>query len=219
MTCDIIATGSSGNAVVIGGNVLVDCGVSWRQLMPYIRQIELLLLTHEHGDHFNRGTIKRLYNERPGLLIGTHKALVGKLAELVPLKSIRVIDSPETEIALRSGFPLYVSCERIPHNAINVCYKLRFARDGKPDERVFYATDTVSLDHVRAESYDLYLVEANHTMADIEARIAEKEANGEYAYEIQAAKNHMSREDAESWLRANAGTNSRYVFLHQHKAR
>lgn len=85
------------------------------------------------------------------------------------------------------------------------------------NERAFYATDTSNLDGIKARDYDLYLVEANHTQAEIEARIAAKQAAGEFAYEYAAAKNHLSREQAMDWLAENMGPNSRYVFLHQHK--
>lgn len=85
------------------------------------------------------------------------------------------------------------------------------------NERLFYATDTGTLDHIEAKDYDLYLIEANHTRAEIEARIAEKQARGEFSYETRAAQNHLSQEQALEWLAHNAGPNSRYVFLHQHK--
>ena len=39
---------------------------------------------------------------------------------------------------------------------------------------MFYATDTSTLDHITAKDYDLYLIEANHTRSEIEARIADK---------------------------------------------
>lgn len=84
-------------------------------------------------------------------------------------------------------------------------------------ETIFYATDTSTLDHIEAKNYDYYLIEANHTKAEIEARIAEKQAQGEFAYEVRAARNHLSQEQANEWLTRNAGPNSKYVFLHQHR--
>lgn len=84
-------------------------------------------------------------------------------------------------------------------------------------ERAFYATDTSTLDHIEAKDYDYYLIEANHTRAEIEARIAEKQARGEFAYETRAAQNHLSQEQTMDWLARNAGPNSKYIFLHQHK--
>ena len=71
--------------------------------------------------------------------------------------------------------------------------------------------------HPEAKGYDLYMIEANHTRAELEARLAEKEAAGEYAYERRAAENHLSYEQAVEWLTANMGPNSLWVPMHGHK--
>lgn len=76
-----------------------------------------------------------------------------------------------------------------------------------------------SLDGIEAKNYDLYLVEANHTRAELAARLAAKEAVGEYAYERRAAEVHLSREQALDWLAENLGSRSRYLLIHQHKER
>lgn len=49
MTYEVIATGSSGNAVLINGEILIDCGVSWKKIQPYAKRLKLVLLTHEHS--------------------------------------------------------------------------------------------------------------------------------------------------------------------------
>lgn len=83
-------------------------------------------------------------------------------------------------------------------------------------ERMFYATDTGTLDGIEAKGYDLYMIEANHTRAELKARRDAKIAAGEFSYEVEAERNHLSREQAEDWLYRNMGANSEYVFLHQH---
>ena len=49
MDYEIISTGSDGNAVIINGKVLIDCGVSFSALKPYYRNLKLVLLTHIHS--------------------------------------------------------------------------------------------------------------------------------------------------------------------------
>ena len=49
MTCDVIATGSKGNAVLLNGCLLFDCGVSWSRLQPYAKDISIVFLTHTHS--------------------------------------------------------------------------------------------------------------------------------------------------------------------------
>lgn len=107
---------------------------------------------------------------------------------------------------------LTVRPERLVHNVPNCGYKLMSG-----GERIFYATDTGTLDGVEARDFDWYFVEANHQREELEARIKLKKAAGEYAYECEAKRNHLSREQAEDWLYQQMGPKSQYVFLHQHR--
>ena len=79
MKYDIISTGSKGNAVVIEDKILIDCGVNYKALKPYVPCLQLVLLTHEHGDHFYPSCIKTLARERPTLRFGCCKWLYKNL--------------------------------------------------------------------------------------------------------------------------------------------
>ena len=59
-------------------------------------------------------------------------------------------------------------------------------------------------------------MEEKYEEDEIKRRIEEKKANGEYVYEIQAAKRHLSMESATEWLYANMTEKSRYVYMHGH---
>lgn len=216
MTYDIIATGSSGNAVVINGEILIDCGVSMKKLREsgYIKSLKLVLLTHEHGDHFKADTVRALHKERPALRWGCCEWMVPHLLEAGVGK--RVIDVFEVGDG-HNGYDYskihsYIVPVPLVHDVPNCGYRIITGSD-----YLFYATDTSTLDHIVAKNYGFYLIEANHTRAEIEARIAEKQARGEFAYETGAAQNHLSQEQALDWLARNAGPNSLYVFLHQHR--
>ena len=214
MTYDIIATGSSGNAVVINGEILIDCGVSMKKLREsgYIKSLKLVLLTHSHGDHFCPSTVRALHKERPALRWGCCEWMVPHLLEAGVDKRVIDVLANNLVIAYPGTNIKAVEAVNLIHDAPNCGYKLNL--DG---ERLFYATDTSTLDHIEAKNYDLYMIEANHTRVEIEARIAEKQARGEFAYETRAEQNHLSQEQAMDWLARNAGPNSKYVFLHQHK--
>lgn len=210
MMYNIISTGSKGNAVVINNKILIDCGVPYKMLEPYIKPLRLVLLTHEHGDHFVHSTVRHLHKERPTLRFGCCEWMVGHLLEAGVDKRVIDVFTPKS-CAEYSG-----ACTIVPeplfHNVPNCGYHIYM--DGK---RLFYATDTGTLDGITAKGYDLYMVEANHTKADIAARAAEKQARGEYAYEFRAAENHLSQEQTEDWLYQNMGPCSLYVFLHGHE--
>lgn len=216
MTYEIISTGSKGNAVVLDGAILVDCGVSWKKLRPYAQKLRLVLLTHIHGDHFKPATVRALHRERPGLRWCCCPWMVEPLLEAGV--SRRVIDVVEA-----GGFgayhsdtlsDFYVHPVSTLHNVPNCAWRI-----GRAGETIFYATDCATLDGIRATDYDWYFIEANHKEAELEARLAAKLEAGEFAYEAAARENHMSEEQAMAWLRENMGPNSRYVLLHQHEDR
>ena len=212
MTYEVISTGSQGNAVLIQGGILIDCGVSFRKLEPYEKQIQLVLLTHRHGDHFKPRTVAVLAYARPTLRWGCCAWMVQPLVDAgVDRRKIDVL-SPG-EIYRYNGLA-EISPEHLHHNVPNCGYRIKIGA-----ERLFYAKDCGTLDGIEAKNYDLYLIEANHTKAEIEARIAEKLEAGQFAYEYAAAQNHLSREQAMDWLSENAGPNSMYQFLHQHHNR
>lgn len=212
MTYEIISTGSQGNAVVIERKILVDCGVSWKSLRPKVKELDLVLLTHIHGDHFIPATVRALHQERPALRWGCCKWMVGPLlaAGVAP----KLIDplAPGTAYSYHtSAGEAIISPVRLTHDVPNCGYHLTIA-----GQKAFYATDTGTLDGIEAPGYDLYMIEANHTQEELAHRAAEKLAAGEFSYEAKAARNHLSREQAEAWLAQNAGPKSRFVFLHQH---
>lgn len=221
MTYNIIATGSKGNAVLINDEILIDCGVSWKKLEPYAKKLKLVLLTHRHSDHFKSSTIARLHKERPTLRFGCCDWMVEPLLSAGVEK--RVIDVYYPKEELPDFFATYdydyfahISVSSLVHDVPNCCYHIT---DWFTSETVFYATDTGTLDGIEAKNYDLYMIESNHTKSDIEARAEEKIERGEFAYELRAAQNHLSYEQAMDFLAENMGPNSRYVLLHQHQDR
>lgn len=209
MTYNIIATGSTGNAVLINDSILIDIGVPWKKIEPYASQIKLVLTTHQHGDHFKASTVKALHRAHPATRWGCCEWMVGPLLEAGVDK--RVIDVMTPGYCF--VYPMMTAKpEHLLHNVPNCGWHI-----WSGDESLFYATDCATLDGIEAKDYDFYLIEANHTRAEIEARIAAKRAAGEYAYEVEACRNHLSQEQALDWLAENMGPHSEYVFLHQHQ--
>lgn len=216
MTFDVIATGSAGNAVTINGSILIDCGISYKRLRPRVENVVLCLLTHEHGDHFQPSTVHALHKERPAIRWGCCEWMVPLLLDAGVDK--RAIDVLQPDVVfwypLSTGGIMSVEPVQVVHNVPNCGFKI-FAGG----ERVFYATDTGTLDGIEAKGFDYYLIEANHTREELDKRIREKMAAGEYAYEIEAARNHLSQEQAFDWLAEQMSPTSRYIFLHQHTDR
>lgn len=213
MTYDILKTGSDGNCVIIDGEILIDCGIPMKKLREsgYIKSLMLVLLTHQHTDHFNAATVRALHRERPALRWACCEWMVPLLLEAgVGKRVIDLVVPGEVGISYKDGPG--IEADIIPHDVPNCCWHISYGYD-----RLFYATDCGTLDGVTAKNYTMYLIEGNHTQEEIAARIADKRSRGEFTYETRAAQNHLSQEQALDWLARNAGANSRYVFLHQHK--
>lgn len=167
------------------------------------------LLTFIVSDHFNPRTAAALHYERPALRFGCCEWMVQPLLDAGVERRAIDVYTPELSYEYRGLCTL--TPQPLTHCVPNCGYHIWIGEGS-----VFYATDTATLDGIEAKGYDLYMIEANHVKAELEARRDAKVASGEYAYEFNAARNHMSQEQAEDWLYQQMGTNSRYVFLHQH---
>lgn len=205
----IISTGSKGNAVILNNEILIDCGVPYKSIKPYVKDLKLVLLTHAHCDHFKPETIRKLASERPTLRFGCGKWLAQSLIAC-GVQKWRIDVYPPN---IRNRYTKDFEIAMIPliHNVPNCGYKLYIN-----GEKIFYATDCNSLDGIEAKDYDLYMIEANYEDSEIQQRIAEKEANDEYVYEYQVLHNHLSKQKADDFIIRNQGTNSRFVYLHGH---
>lgn len=211
---EIIATGSTGNAVVLNHFILIDCGVSYKALAPYVRKLKLVLLTHIHADHFRESTIRKLAENRPMLRFAGGRWMARALIHAgVKPQNIDVLQTDGTKYA-------YGLCNVIPvllhHDEPNCGYKIELLPDRK---KIFYATDTGNLNGICAPNYDLYMIEANYTEPEIRERIAAKKEAGEFIYEHRALEYHLSREACDDFIYRNIGANGEYVYLHEHRDR
>ena len=211
MNYNIISTGSQGNAVVLNDCILIDCGVSFKALKEVYKGLKLVLLTHLHSDHFRPQTLKRLADERATLRFGCCQWLVKPLIEAgIPKQNIDVY-----EIGKIYDYKAFkISPIKLYHNVENCGYRV-FASG----EKAIYATDTGHLQGITAKDYDLYMIESNYDEDDLEQRIIEKTAAGQYCYELYVAERHLSHTQASEWLMQNMSAQSEYVFLHQHQSK
>ena len=148
MEYKIISTGSKGNAVVVDDRILIDCGVPFRRLESVYRDLDAVLLTHIHSDHFQPKTLARLAAERPSLRFFACPWLGPDLQNAgVPLRQI-TITTPDRWYD--TGYCFVKACET-KHNVRNCCWHIWF-NDGS---KVFYATDMGNLNGITAPYYDL----------------------------------------------------------------
>lgn len=204
----VIGTGSRGNATLLDC-ILIDCGMPSRAILPYFKRIKLVLLTHIHCDHFKPSTLRRIHSERPSVRFVCGEHLAGELISLgISPIMIDVVSPGQTyDYGLFEIEPL-----ELVHNVRNFGYKIRF----HTGETAIYATDTNSLDGISAPNFTWYFIEANHGEKEIHERIKRKALENQYAYEYDAARNHLSREKADDWLYRMASPNSLIYYMHEH---
>ena len=216
MTCDVIATGSKGNAVILNGKYLFDCGIPIRISRESMRKIRMVFLTHIHCDHFDRATIAWLHRNRPSVLFACGRNL------LVPLCGECGVD-PGNVILCEPGKLMAVhwgeegiefQCFDLIHNVENVGWAVN-VRQGEHSGTAMYATDTQYIP-VDFPGLDLYMVECNYHLEELEKRRAEKIAAGMFVYEDTVRLSHMSAGTIRQYLERNAAPHSQVVFLHQH---
>ena len=208
MNYNILATGSSGNATIIENEILLDCGVSFAKLKEYYKSLKLVFISHIHNDHFNKTTVKMLAKERPTLRFVVGPFLVDELLQCgVAKKNIDIL-----QIGTRLNYKTFsLQPVLLYHDVENYGLRLFYGK-----KKVLYATDTRTLEGIKAKNYDLYLVEANYSDEELKERIKEKEQKGQFVYEHRVINSHLSLEQCNDFLLENMGDNSTCVYMHQH---
>ncbi len=148
----VLGSGSSGNATLLqvaGRGLLIDCGFGPRELAARLQSIGLswsnvnaVLLTHTHGDHWNRYTLEQLRRLNiPLIAHAIHHAVLSACEEYAPLKKAGLVHCYGAGAFTLGGIlrvqPLEVSHDSEPTFAFRIGQTL-------PDSRTWsygHATD------------------------------------------------------------------------------
>ena len=202
---NVLASGSKGNAVIYGKSILVDCGVPFALIKPYLKEIQLILLTHEHGDHLNVATLKKIISERPALRVGCCEWLKDKLDFV---KNLGYLSGwkPTIMVVKISPIQLYQTCP-------NCGYRCFFDM-----MKIIHATDTAHLEGITASEYDVYAIEHNYDEDTVFESIKAIEAAGGYAHQRGSINSHLSDQQATEFIWKNKGKKRAFDSrLHEHK--
>lgn len=211
MKYKILKTGSSGNAVLLENGLLLDCGVPFKLIEPHLKKIKAVFVSHEHKDHMNISTLKRIHELRP-----TVRFLAGFwLKRYLGMSGIKKSNIDYLSPNKTYDYNLFKIIPFILiHDVKNIGIKIL---DKKNKEKVLYAVDTKKIDHIRAVNYNLYLIEANYDEEKLEQNIKRDKENGLFSYGERVKETHLSIQQVSGWLLDNAGENSVYEFLHRSK--
>lgn len=195
MNINIIGTGSSGNAILFDDSVLLDTGLPFKELEAHASKIKIVLLTHQHGDHLNKTTVRKLHIANNDI-----KFCCGDFIH----KNVSDIGIPEEQIITVERGEYYRNNEIIfspvslYHDVPNFGYRII-----KGAYKHFHATDTAHLQGISCKDYDSATVECNHERTAALQIIEEKAIEGDFCHLKRAIETHLSVDKAVDFIISN----------------
>ena len=205
---NIIKSGSSGNCEIYFKSIAVDMGIPFLLIKPFINDLQIVLLSHLHSDHFNVSTLKKIAFERPSL-----RFAIGEYM-LESLQGFRNVDV--CKIGTWYNYGLFkISCIKLYHDIPNIGWRIFVRQQNGEYYKIIRVSDTCHLNGIEAKNYDLYCIEHSYDEDTIQDKIKHKEYFGEYAYEKAAINSHLSEQQARDFIFKNAGENYEVLRLHE----
>ena len=207
MKYEITGSSSKGNCIVVEDILMLDCGVTYIKIKPYLKNIKLIFISHIHKDHLLPNTIQKIAYNKPTMKFVTgSKQVVRKLDELGVNRDniIYLYNNSWFDLGI-----IKLKLEPMRHDAEN--YGLHFKRNNK---KGLYVVDTANIDNVNAKNYDLYLIEANYKEEVLE-RHKKECTQEELVYLNRVPQTHLSWEQANTFLIENMGEKSEYQYIHE----
>ena len=214
----ILATGSSGNCVLLDNQILIDAGITYKHFCEFgvsADQVKLCVITHKHGDHMNKPFVRKLLTL--GVPVWMPKNAVADLqleGKMDMEEQVRLGNVTFLEAGGPFSLPGNLSLTVHPqshHDIVN--YALVFERDR---ERLLYSTDLDSLEPtdngeglLHLGMFDTILLEGNYDEPYLRSYI-------EYMISlVPQAENprEMDNKELEAWVKQN------YRFLPDEVAR
>ena len=189
-----ISTGSSGNMFLIDDEVAIDCGLPYSKIKDVANTLKYVLLTHIHGDHFNKTTIRKLFinNRDIKFVCG---AFLKEHFEKEMLWNVVFVEAGKA-YKLKTGH--IISPVIAYHDVDNFGY--RILKDG---HKHFHITDTNSLDGISAKYYNTASIECNHNLETALKIIEEAKEKGEFSHLKGAINSHLSVDKVVEFVREN----------------
>ena len=198
----VIGSNSKGNAIIYDNKFMVDCGVPYNRIKPYIKDLEYVFLTHRHNDHFNLSTISSLHSK--GI-----KFVCGEWLK----ESLNRMGIEPTIVDLNKWYDFGIiraSAFKLYHDVENCGWRLNI-----DNKKIFHATDTGTLEGISAKGYQLYSIEANYDEEVMKLKVAEQLENGEFAHGIRSQETHLSIQQANDFIKENATDYCEVIELHK----
>ena len=209
MKYEVIGSSSKGNCIVIEDMLMLDCGVSYTKIKPYLKKVKLIFISHIHKDHLLPSTIQKIAYNHPTIkfICGSREVVFKLTNNKVLPKNIFFMDSKKWYSLGILDFRL----EPVEHDAANHCIKFKI---NTVDKKGIYIVDARNVKDIEAKNYDLYLIEANYKEEILEKHKKEC-TQEELVYLERVPYTHLSWEQANTFLIENMGENSEFQYIHE----
>lgn len=203
---EIIGSSSKGNSILYyNGEIMVDAGISYTTIKPYLVNVKVIFLTHIHNDHFNTTTIKMICERHPNIIFVVPEYLEKDFKNLSKAHTKYYVVGIDKTYNVGT---LSFTTVGLFHDVPNIGYKFN-----KSGFKIIHVTDTNYIDHIKAENYDIYAMECNHDEALIAQKIHDAKPT-DFVYEIRARENHLSFQRTIKWFKKQKKEDSVLQPLH-----
>ncbi len=208
MKVRILATGSSGNCVLINDSILIDAGITFKHFREFgipLETIQTCIITHKHGDHMNKPFTRKLIKSGIPIIMSNDSAAELQAENRIDVEKcidenmIRFLHAGES-YAFEENVAMTAHPQK-HHDIVN--YALVFEESG---ERLLYSTDLDSLEPtdtgeglIHLGMFDTILLEGNYDELYLRSYI-------EYVISIAPeAENpgEMDNNELEIWVKRN----------------
>lgn len=210
MKSNIIASSSSGNAILLENGILLDCGVSYNKIKTYLKDIKAIFISHLwlHLDHCKDSTIKKIAFEYPNIKFITNQVNTKHLVDLGINK--KNIFGLKLDTWYNIGI-CKIRLEYLIHDKPNCALKIN-----QNGYKLIYIVDTGSVDHINALNYNYAFIESNYLNdEELDKKIEQDKLENRFSHYERVKKTHLSQLQAINWLQKNNINN--YTFIHEHK--
>lgn len=198
MIFKVIKSGSTGNAVVLNKNILIDCGVPFVEIKEYINDLDIVLLTHRHLDHFNIQTLLKIKELKPHVQIFGNSELAEE-NEIITCVEL----NQKVQLGNITAYPIFLY-----HDAKNYGWRLKIG-----SEMALYIVDTHTLEGIKAKGYDYYFIESNYNRELLDENMENGSLNKFLYYRI--LKTHLDKEKCLNFFMENKKEGSQLIELHK----
>lgn len=220
MKIDIIATGSRGNAVLYDKSILVDIGVPFKKVLPYLDNVKVILISHIHSDHLSISTLKAIINyyrykkDKPLIFGNQNVYLECKLHDII-IESHALGQKIKFK---KQGYNYDINGVHLYHDVLNFGYLIN--RVDELDNSTFlqfHATDTGTLEGITLPSCDGIALECNYDEKILKAKEEELLEKGLYNHLQRVDRDHLSSKQYNKFIKKFLKSDGVATPLHQSK--